>query len=166
MHYICIMCTGYAKIYNFNDFEVLDVCLCCVLRLQGWGELWGGPTHRHHHRSGHAEQPSLQVLQDQYDPQTPLHHRSPAGYDTKTLCLCTFTTGSRVKLSENCQINAFIHPSMFHLLSKFLFFLKSTQEFLERRWKSTRSPARKPQLSSGLDRSPSPLTRITCVPAT
>jgi len=64
---------------EFSDGAVTR-CLLSVCRLQGRGELRGGPAHRRHHGAGHAEQPPLQVLQDQHDPQAALHHRRAARY--------------------------------------------------------------------------------------
>lgn len=51
-----------------------------IRRFSRRGELRGGPAYRHHYGSGHVEQPPLQVLQDQHDPQAPLHHRRAARY--------------------------------------------------------------------------------------
>lgn len=51
-----------------------------ICRFSRRGELRGGPTYRHHYGTGHVEQPPLQVLQDQHDPQAPLHHRCAARY--------------------------------------------------------------------------------------
>ncbi len=51
-----------------------------ICRFSRRGELRGGPAYRHHYGTGHVEQPPLQVLQDQHDPQAPLHHRRAARY--------------------------------------------------------------------------------------
>lgn len=55
-------------------------CFLSVFRLQRWGEFRGRPSYWHHHSPRHVEQSSLQVLQDQHDPQTAFHHRCPARY--------------------------------------------------------------------------------------
>lgn len=56
-------------------------CFLSVFRLQRWGEFRGRPSYWHHHSPRHVEQSSLQVLQDQHDPQTAFHHRCPARYN-------------------------------------------------------------------------------------
>lgn len=78
-HLHCCETTATLNVKCLN-VHLTHTCPVFICRFSRRGELRGGPAYRHHYGTGHVEQPPLQVLQDQHDPQAPFHHRCTARY--------------------------------------------------------------------------------------